>query len=55
MVWYRTEIGSVKLTFRKHILLLNSAPVWSNENNEKYEGFRYIINFRISDPDYFLF
>jgi len=45
----------VKLTFKKYILILNSAVAWSNENNEKYEGFRCIINFRISDPDYYLF
>jgi len=44
----------VKLTFRKCILTSNKALVWSNEIDEKYEGFSCIINFRISDPDYYL-
>jgi len=48
-------MGSVKLTFRKCNLILNNALVWSNENNEKYEGFRGIINFIISDPYCYFF
>ena len=38
MVWQRNETGSVKLTFRQGVLILNNALVQSNESDENMKA-----------------